>query len=415
MSRLLTVGVALGTMLAIRVVSAKPAFYLPERIYAAPGLELNVYFTEIFDSVVPQNYAYQAYCRKGRSERVRWCFTPTAEDAGTTFPLVVNAWNDDGLVDSVTSQVVVAAAPVDPSRKVTLALLGDSLTNCGYQDQVLKDMRLAGYSGYTPVGSRAMTADGARHDGYGGYTFDAFLTRYRVSDEEIAHVQDQAEREQLATLGVPVKIVHAWQRDLLRSPLVKFEGGEKSVDIPRWLAKINGGTPPDIIIVELGLNSVFYSEGSIPELRALFRRNLLPEAERLISRLRQDMPAATYLLCTMPVGSSQDGFAANYGADRNEVQHRKIVFAINREYDAWIKAKKDPKLMLLPVGHAVDPEDSSLVQRQKVSARSENEVVRSVNAVHPSAVGGYQMGDAIAAMLMSLLNRDERLIGSEGK
>ena len=382
----------------------RPAFYLPERIYAAPGLELNVYFKDIFDSVVPQSYAYQAYCKKGRSELTRWCFTPAKEDAGKEYELVINAWNDGGLVAAVTSTVRVAAAPADPAKKVTLALFGDSLTNCGYQDQILKVMREAGYTGYTPVGLRAATPDRAKHDGYGGYTFDTFLTRYKVSDEEIAHIQDGAEREQLKALGVPEKIVHDWQRNLLRSPLVKFENGRKTVDIPRWLGKVNAGKAPDIVLVELGVNSVFSYRGEADELRARIRRELLPSAERFFARLRQDMPDALYLLCTQPVGTTQDGFAENYGSAWNEVQHRKIIFALNREYDAWIREKNDPRLLLLPLGHALDPVEGFIFRKQKVSARSEQEVSRAANAVHPSAVGGYQMGDTIAAMLMDLIS-----------
>ena len=385
-----------------------PAFYLPERLYAAPGLELNVYYTSIFDSVVPQNYAYQAYCGKGRSELRRWTFTPTPADAGKTFELVVNAWNDDGLVAAATSTVEVAAAPHDPKRRVTLALLGDSLTNSMFQDQIYRDMIAAGYSGYTPVGLRkSELPGGVPHDGYGGFTFSTFLTRYTVSDEEVAHVQDAAEREQLKALGMPVKIIHAWQRALLRSPLVKFEDGRKSVDIPRWLGRINGGKVPDIVLVELGVNSVFDFRGEIPELRERIRKGLMVEADGFFRRLREDMPDATYLLCTLPVGASQDGFAANYGANWNEVQHRKIIFALNREYDAYVKAKNDPKLLLLPVGHALDPVEGFVRAERPVSARSKQKVLMNVNAVHPSDVGGFQMGDAIAAMLQVKINKGE--------
>ena len=384
---------------------ARPSFYLPEKLYAAPGLELNVYFTDVFDSVVPQNYSFQAYCKKGRSELTRWCFTPTKEDAGKQYELVINAWNDDGLVAAVTSQVKVAAAPADPTKKVTLALLGDSLTNCGFQNQICKDMHEAGYVGYTPVGSRAANEKSVRHDGYGGYTFSTFLDHYQVSEEEVSHLQDAAEREQLKALGMPVKIIHSWQRDLLRSPLVKFENGRKVVDVRRWLGKVNGGQPPDIVLIELGVNSVFSYRGEAAELRERIRAEVLPQAERLLTRLRQDMPDALYLLCTQPVGTSQDGFAANYGATWNEVQHRKIMFALNREYDAFVKAKNDPKFRLLPVGHAVDPVEGFITARQKASARSKVTVQRNVNAVHLSEVGGCQMGDAIAAMLMSALAR----------
>ena len=397
--------VALSALAAGFTASAKPSFYLPERIFAAPGIELNVYFKDVFDSVVPQNYAYQAYCRKGKAELARWCFTPEAADAGKEYELVVNAWNDDGLVAAVTTTVAVAAAPADPTRKVTLALLGDSMTNCRFQDQVLRDMREAGFTGYTPVGSRANAAGGAMHDGYGGYTFDTFLTRYKVSDEEVGHIQDAAEREQLKALGMPEKIVYAWQRDLLRSPLVKFENGRKSVDVRRWLDKINGGAQPDFVMIELGVNSVFSWRGEQPELRERARKELLPRAANLIARLRQDIPDATYLFCTQPIGTTQDGFAENYGANWNEVQHRKIMFALNREIDAYVAEQNDPKLLLVPLAHIADPIEGYIRGERPLNARSKAKVMKNVNAVHLSELGGYQVGDAIAAFLRTALGR----------
>ena len=68
----------LGALAVVLAAGAKPSFFLPERIFAAPGLELNVYYKNVFDSVVPQNFAYEATCRKGCAELARWCFTPEA-------------------------------------------------------------------------------------------------------------------------------------------------------------------------------------------------------------------------------------------------------------------------------------------------------------------------------------------------
>lgn len=76
----------------------------------------------------------------------------------------------------------------------------------------------------------------------------------------------------------------------------------------------------------------------------------------------------------------------------------------NREYDTYVKAKNDPKLLLLPVGHALDPVEGFIRAERPVSARSKLKVQKNVNAVHPSDVGGFQMGDAIAAMLMDVMN-----------
>lgn len=392
--------VALSALAAGFTASAKPSFYLPERIFAAPGIELNVYYKDVFDSVVPQNYAYVASCRKGKSELTRWCFTPAKEDAGKEYRLVINAWNDEGRVACVTSVVEVAATPKDPARRVTLALFGDSLTNCGFQNQILKVMQECGYTGYEPVGSRASITGGAKHDGYGGYTFNTFFNNYRVSEEEVERIQDAAEREQLKALGVPVKIVHAWQRSLLRSPLVKFENGQKIVDVKAWLEKVNGGAQPDYVLIELGVNSVFGYVGDAAALRDRLQKEVIPDAKNFIARLRQDMPDSVYLLCTQPVGTSQDGYAANYGSTYNEVQLRKTLFALNREYDAMVKEMNDPKVRLLPLGHSVDPYGGYIQSVEPINARSKVKRTRQVNAVHLSAEGGLQMGDTIAAALM---------------
>ena len=381
-------------------VEARPSFFIPERVYAAPGLECCIYYKDVFDSVVPQNYAFQTYAAKGRSEVSRWCWTPSADDAGTSVKLVVNAWNDDGLVAAATTTVEVAAVPANPSRRLTFALFGDSLTNCKYQDRILADMLEAGYVNYTPVGSRRASYPGfAPHDGFGGYTCGGFLTHYRISDEEMANVQDEAEREQLKALGVPEKIVHAWQRDLLRSPLVAFKNGRKEVDVPAWLTKANGGKAPDVVLIELGVNDVFSYRGEASELHARIRKDVLPSFTKFIATLKPYMPKAKFAICTIPNGCGQDGFAANYGAGWNEIQHRKIMFALNRELDTYVKESGDPDLMLVPVAQAVDPFYSYIHAEMPAHAHSKEPVVRDRNAVHPSAAGGGQMGDAIAAWL----------------
>lgn len=381
-------------------VSAKVSFSIPERLYAAPGLECCIYYKDVFVSVVPQNYAFHTSGKKGRSELTRWCWTPKPEDAGTSVTLVLNAWNDDGVAACATTVVEVAAAPADPKRRLTLALFGDSLTNCRFQDQILANMREAGFENYTPIGARASTGpDVAAHDGYGGYTCDTFLSRYCVSDEEVSNIQDAAEREQLKALGTPVKIIHAWQRDLLRSPLMAFKDGRKVLDVPGWLAKVNGGKAPDVVLIELGVNSVFSYRGEIPELREKIRNKVIPGFKRLIDALHPHMPNAVFAVCTQPIGCSQDGFAVNYGSNWNEIQHRKIIFALNREITDFVKEGGKAKLELVPVGHALDPFYAYIHSAKPAHSRTKETVLRDQNAVHPSREGGKQMGDTIAAWL----------------
>ena len=391
-------------LIGLPVYATKPEFCLSERLYATPGREINVYYSNVFSSSVPWAYAFQTYSDKGRSYAERWCWTPERGDAGKKVTIVVNAWNDSGLVASCTSVVEVAAAPSDPKRKVALALFSASSTNSGYPQAMMDDMLDAGYANFRMVGSRCRNPDlgkrAAWYDGYGGFTCRSFLTQYKVSEEEYDNVQDAAEREQLKALGMPTKVVHEWQKALLRSPLVQFRNGKKVVDIPAWLGKVNGGVAPDVMVISLGLNGVFQMKGEIPELRERMRRETIPEFETFVRTMKDAMPKLKLAVTTQTVGCGQDGFAANYGAGWNAVQHRKIVFALNAELCEFVRAHaKDGVIGLVPIDQAIDPVNSYPQVEVEASAGASAKVKRFNNAVHFGAEGARQVGSAISAWL----------------
>ena len=396
---------AVGALLLIAGgAGAAPSFTLPKRIYAAPGLECNVYYSSVFDSSVPQNYAFQTYSKKGRSYRERWCWTPGKGDAGKDVEIVVNAWNDSGLVATCTTTVCVAAAPVDRTRKLVLSTFAASSSNGGYPQYMMDVMREAGFTGYRMIGTRcknpALGEKAAWYDGYGGFTCTSFLTRYKLSVEEYDNVHDAAEREQLKNLGMPEKIVNAWQKDLLRSPLVQFRNGKKVVDVGAWLKKVNDGEPADVVIISLGLNAVFWLKGEVPALRKQIRKEVMPGFGQLVAALRAEMPKAKFALTTHAVGCGQDGFAANYGAGWNEVQHRKIVTALNREIEAYAEGHRaDGIVGCIPIHHGIDPVNSYHTVSVPANARSEIKIKRFDNAVHFGASGSRQVGDMLAAWL----------------
>ena len=89
MKRDILLVVAGSAMLAAGI--SRPAFVVPGTIYAAPGVECNVYWGEVLDSVRPDRYAFEARSRVGRCENERWTWTPAAKDAGRRETVVVNA------------------------------------------------------------------------------------------------------------------------------------------------------------------------------------------------------------------------------------------------------------------------------------------------------------------------------------
>lgn len=407
------------TLVALALVPAglvaRPSFDLPDTLYAAPGLECNVYFASSFDSVRPDRFAFETRGNVGKCESARWTWTPKKEDAGKREQVVFNAWTDEGLLTAKTVTVEVAKSPSDTSRKVTCALLADSLTNARYQDRILAVLREKGWANYTPVGSRSGTSaeawgvyrDGeAAHDGYGGYTAGSFLTTYALTLDEIDNLQSDQEREQLQRFGAKLsKNDASWRKNLLKSPLVQIRGGKKVVDPKPWLDRVNGGLPPDVILIELGVNG-----GCIQRDEQIVRH--VADAKKtfrtLIGELRKVAPKAVVGISTLITGSDQNAFSA-YGCSVSSVQCHKNIHAINRGYAelvAEMNAAGDKRIRLVPVGQAIDPYYGYLraARTPFVHSKEKREVI--TNALHPSLEGGKQMGDAFAAWLLCELGKD---------
>ena len=394
---------------------AKPSFFLPETIYAAPGVECNVYFSNILESFTPNRYAFEAICEKGAAQVGRWFWTPAPEDAGKTVSLIIRAWNDEESVACVTTRVQVARAPASgaESRKVTFALLAASLTNSRYQDQIKKDMLEHGYPLFTPVGSKKPKDEqGAAHDGYGGFTFESFLTRYALSTDEIDNLQSEAERDQLRRFGEKIPAGQEWRKGLLKSPLVKLVNGEKVVDMNRWLANVNGGKAPDIIVLELGVNGTFGQREA--KLDDHIQNSQIASAKTLVEKLRSVAPDALIGICTEPIGCGQDGYGQNYGAKISLVQGRRNIFRLNWALKAWVESAGDPRMVLVPFAQAIDPVYGYIRVSAPAHARTAVKITRDHNALHPCADGGKQLGDTLYAWLSNILGDPSRKITVDG-
>ena len=378
---------------------------LPEEIYAAPGIESCIYFRNAVDSAVPDQYACEVRCQKGRQGKYRWFWTPGPEDAGKSYELELRLFNDYGLAVSGKTRIVVAGTAADPKRKITLALLVDSGINCGYPKKLMTLMHSNGFSNYTPVGDlsgiceKAKPGDAA-HDGYGGFTWGAFLDRWWYSDEELPTVQSEAERQQMRRLGVlKYPKSDAWR---LRSPLLRLENGKKILDIPGWLKRINGGNAPDFIVIELGLNDVFSFR---PENQAAGVAKVMGHARKLLSELRKHAPDAVIGVATATTGCGQDGFGTNYGCGQSEYQFRRNIHCYNRELAGMVRKLADPKIVIVPLHQCIDPENSYLTSEVPAHARSARKIRRDRNALHASWEGGMQLADALYCWLRKQLEK----------
>ena len=375
---------------------------LPETVYAVPGIESSIYFRNVTDSAVPESYAYEVRCDRGSQEEFRWVWIPGAEDAGRSFELELRLFNDYGMAISGKTRIAVAGHPANSEMKITLALLADSGINCGYAEHLMALMRSNGFPNYTPVGShaghgRTIEPGGIAHDGYGGFSWNCFLSRWLYSREELPQTQNAAEREQIERFGVMDVPKSDWR---LRSPLLKVENGEKVLDIPGWLNRINGGMAPDFIVIQLGGNDMFHCrpenlDGRVAE--------VMGHVRALLEALRRHAPDAVIGVTTCPPGCGQDGFGANYGCLQSKYQYRRNIQRYNRELAEFIRKQADPGIVTVPLHHAIDPENSYLFSDIPAHARAERKIRRCINALHASQEGGFQLGDAIYCWLRNEL------------
>ena len=388
----------LGLMLAAALLGhAQPKFFMPETLYAAPGVPCSVFFAKMFESVNHASYAFEALSPKGNFWADRWTWTPTAAEAGLRVPVVFNAWNDAGLVDSVTTTVVVAQAPAPTlkARKITLALFTASFSNCLFQDQLRRRMHEAGLAGYTPVGSHTGRScsevcdpkEGAPHDGYGGFAWGDFMTRWAMTVDEIDNLQAEAEKEQLRRFGVRLPAGQEWRHGLLKSPIVRIENGKKVVDVQYWLDKVNGGAAPDYLLIILGGNGIATIR---PEKFDEALSGQVARAKELLHHIRKACPNTRIAIGQAAGGSiEQVGWGKNYGAKTSAFRGNINRIQYDRAMMRLVAESGDPNMVFVPFSHGIDP------------VRSFPRTEADGNALHGTEQSGFQAGDALFAWLLN--------------
>ena len=400
MKRLITVLIGAA---GVAGAHAKPQLALPEVLWAAPGIECNVYFADISDSVLPGRYAWESMGPKGAQEEKRWTWTPEDADAGKSFPLTVRAFDDQGTVMEGTCTVKVAPLldAAVKARPLVMSHLSDSLYGCGYPNALLDLMRTNSWTGYKTVGThggwgKKPEPNGIAYDCYGGFTWEAFLTRWMMTEQELSAIQNEAEREHFKQFVN--KHLKPGGEYRLKSPFVSIVDGRKKFDIHPWMARVNGGKPPDVFLIQLGGNDVF---SATDDTRAARVAAVMSHAARLLDELRKVAPRARIGVVTGTTGSSQDGFAFNYGNTYKKYNYARNIQAYNRALEKHVKDRADPLLSFVPIHQAIDPSTAWPTDERPLNSRTERTLRRDRNGLHLSPEGGRQIADVLYAWLLN--------------
>lgn len=343
---------------------------LPPVIYAVPGVETGIYFDSIVLSQNSRAYQFRVDSRLGSADAGRWAFTPTSREVGNhRLRITVQDAAGKPLQEAQTTLRVVAP-DAGQGRKISLLLIGDSLTHASlYPNELARLLSEPGNPEWEMLGTHHPTSAAARvsHEGYGGWTWQRFVQRYDPQAPATGSGRS--------------------------SPFVfpGPQGGAPVLDVARYLDEQCGGKRPDFITVMLGINDCF---GLNPEDPAAIDAGIAAtfgHAETLLAALRKAAPEAVIGLClTTPPNSREAAFVANY-KDRyhrwgwRRIQHR----LVERQLQQFGNREKE-RIYLIPTELNLDP----------VAGYPDD------NAVHPNAAGYRQIGATIYAWLKARLQKE---------
>ena len=331
---------------------------LPPVIYGVPEVELGLYYDNVVLTETPEAYQFKVTCDVGAQEEKRWVVTPTAAQVGD-HPLSVAVSQDGKQLGECSSILRISPADAGAGRKITLLIVGDSLTHATYYPtRIGQLLSLPGNPAWTMLGTNEgrNPGPGVRHEGWGGWTWNRFATHHERNPD-----------------GTYKK---------MSSPMVFLDAdGKPQLDLERYFTEKCGGQKPDYVTFLLGINDCFSASPDDPDPRI---DTMFTNADLLLDAFREVCPDAQLGIClTTPPNSRQSGFTANY-KDRyprwgwKRIQHR----LVQRELEKF-EGREAENFFIVPTEINLDP----------VAGYPEN------NGVHPVKVGYDQIGDSIYAWL----------------
>ncbi len=352
---------------------------LPPDIYAVPGHEVNIYFDNIVLCPDSDDLVFDVDCNRGRQDEKRWRYTPDGSTIGQ-FSLAIRVLTPDmELIDEASTMIHVSPADAGAGEEISLLIVGDSLTNATYYPrEVYKLMQGESNPALTMVGSHAgggkNPTDGVAHEGYGGWRWSTFCTRW--SDDD------------------PYRGKSKFLREI---------DGEPTLDFQRYLDTYNDGEAPDFITVLLGCNDTFSATEEDIEERI---DDMFGWADKLLAEFQSVAPDTQIgILLLVPPSASQDAFGRNYKCRQTRWQYRRNQHRVVERQLEKFGDSADDNIFIVPANVNLDCEHNYPAREEPVNARNDTKIQRASNGVHPAPEGYYQIADSIYYWLKYRLSR----------
>lgn len=329
--------------------------FLPDKIYVASGVTLELYNSEISSlGERIRSYNVKWTCAVGKNMSRKFSVTGTDELTGS-YPLIFTIFDDNGAqVAKASTELKIVPAV---KERFSLLVIGDSLScdTATYERlNELTDGQIV-YMGTRGVG-------GSLTEARRGFSAANYLSGTGYTEEE------------------PEEEVHPFYNEETES----FDWG---------YYKDTTGFDPDAVEVFLGTNGI--SEDPVEN------GDNIVQIVKNIHENDPDLPV--YLVHTLypanqdGIGSwsSKEGYAL-YG-DRYKYEEDRKVFDLMLYLEESLKEEKN--LYFVPAGMCHDSENNFDVERVSVNPHSETMTEVPTNAVHPGRAGYRQIADCLYSVI----------------
>lgn len=350
----------LGCLLIAPPLSAADSLRLalPPVLHAATGVPFQVFYDNLVLAEDSAALSFRVTCPLGVPDERAWRVLPSETDAGDHAFTVEVTDPRDGRRETSQSVLRVAPANAGAGRTLRLLIVGDSLTQATHHpNELARLLNRPGNPHWTMLGTHrpANVAPGVAHEGYGGWTWDNFLTKWDPA----------APAEAVAG---PVRRT--------RSPfLYAGTDGKPAPDLPRYFRE-QGGAPAAALFL-LGINDCFRADPERPEAVDARISEVLGHADRLLAAFRAAAPEAVLAVgLTTPPNARESGFEANYKGRYHRWGWKRIQHRLVERMIAHYGGREAEGLHLVATELVLDPDAGYPVD----------------NGVHPNPAGYAQIG-----------------------
>ncbi len=404
----LLAGVALAALMAVAPrVMAEPSsalqtnpfagpvrLVLPPRIYAVPGVEMNVYFDNVCLVINPLNYVFDVTCDKGKQQTERWTYVPVAQDVGE-YPFVVEVRDEtNGLIARAESVLEVVPEKSGEDVPVTVLMIGDSLTHAAvYPQRLLTLCCTNGNPRVTLVGHAPNEKNPVvRIEGYGGWTAQRFATYYRAGGRAVGDWK-------------------AWNSS--SSPFLYADvPGKAKLDFARYCREFNEGKSPDFVTILLGCNDIFGSNDGTIDATVDTMFTYYDQLVEMIRSVGSETKIGVMLLS--PPAGTQDAFGANYLCKLTRWQFKRNQHRVVERLMEKYGGREAEGIFLVPANLNLDCMHNYPTLTTACNSQTQTQVTRLNNGVHPSAEGYRQIGDTLYSWIKARLAERQRAGSNKG-